>query len=151
MNLSIQLPGLNLKNPIMPATGCFGFRLEYSQFFDLNELGGNIMGSGIGEQRLGNATPRVAETASGMWKAIGLQNPGVNKIIKTQIPFLKQYNIPIIAKVAGSTIEEYVYVAESFSKDNNIDAIELNISCPNVRSEEHTSELQSRGHLVCRL
>lgn len=133
MNLSIQLPGLNLKNPIMPASGCFGFGREYSQFFDLNELGAIIMKSATGEERLGNATPRVAETASGMLNAIGLQNPGVNKIIKTEIPFLKQYNIPIIANVAGSTIEEYVYVAETFSKDNNIDAIELNISCPNVK------------------
>jgi len=133
MNLSIQLPGLNLKNPIMPASGCFGFGREYSQFFDLNELGAIIMKSATGEERLGNATPRVAETASGMLNAIGLQNPGVNKIIKTEIPFLKQYNIPIIANVAGSTIEEYVYVAEAFSKDNNIDAIELNISCPNVK------------------
>src|SRR5690625_7670526 len=68
-----------------------------------------------------------------MLNAIGLQNPGVNKIIKTEIPFLKQYNIPIIANVAGSTIEDYVYIAEAFSKDNNIDAIELNISCTNVK------------------
>lgn len=133
MDLSIQLPGLNLKNPIMPASGCFGFGREYSQFFDLNELGAIIMKSATGEERLGNATPRVAETDSGMLNAIGLQNPGVNKIIEHEVPFLKQFNIPIIANVAGSTIEEYEYVAETFSKDATIDAIELNISCPNVK------------------
>ncbi len=133
MDLSIQLPGLDLKNPIMPASGCFGFGREYSQFFDLNELGAIIMKSATGEERLGNPTPRVAETASGMLNAIGLQNPGVHKIIETEVPFLKQFNIPIIANVAGSTIEEYEYVAEAFSKDASIDAIELNISCPNVK------------------
>ena len=133
MNLSIKLPGLDLKNPIMPASGCFGFGREYSQFFDLNELGAIIMKSATGEERLGNPTPRVAETSSGMLNAIGLQNPGVKNIIKTEIPFLKQYKIPIIANIAGSTIEEYEFVAEAFSKDNNISAIELNISCPNVK------------------
>src|SRR5690625_6574276 len=148
MNLSIQLPGLNLKNPIMPASGCFGFGREYSQFFDLNELGAIIMKSATGEERLGNATPRVAETASGMLNAIGVQNPGVNKIIKTEIPFLKQYNIPIIANVAGSTIEEYVYVAEAFSKDNNIDAIELNISCPNVKEGDRKSTRLNSSHVA---
>lgn len=133
MDLSIQLPGLDLKNPIMPASGCFGFGREYSQFFDLNELGAIIMKSATSEERLGNPTPRVAETASGMLNAIGLQNPGVNKIIEHEVPFLKQFNIPIIANIAGSTIEEYEYVAETFSKDATIDAIELNISCPNVK------------------
>src|SRR5699024_2303819 len=125
--------GLNLKNPIMPASGCFGFGREYSQFFDLNELGAIIMKSATGAERLGNATPRVAETASGMLNAIGLQNPGVNKIIKTEISFLKQYNIPIIAYVDLSKIEEYVNVAEAFSKDYIIDAKKLNISCTNGR------------------
>ncbi len=133
MDLSIKLPGLDLKNPVMPASGCFGFGREYSQFFDLNELGAIIMKSATGEERLGNPTPRVAETASGMLNAIGLQNPGVHKIIETEVPFLKQYDIPIIANVAGSTIEEYEFIAEAFSKDGNIDAIELNISCPNVK------------------
>lgn len=133
MDLSIKLPGLDLKNPIMPASGCFGFGREYSQFFDLNELGAIIMKSATGEERLGNPTPRVAETSSGMLNAIGLQNPGVHKIIETEIPFLKQFEIPIIANIAGSTIEEYEFVAEAFSKDANISAVELNISCPNVK------------------
>jgi len=106
IDLSVKLPGLNLKNPIMPASGCFGFGREYSQFYDLSELGAIIMKAATGEERLGNPTPRVAETASGMLNAIGLQNPGVKEIVKTEIPFLKQFNIPIIANLAGSTVEE---------------------------------------------
>lgn len=133
MGLSIQLPGLDLKNPIMPASGCFGFGREYSQFFDLSELGAIIMKSATGEERLGNPTPRVAETSSGMLNAIGLQNPGVHKIIENEVTFLKQFDIPIIANVAGSTMEEYEFVVEAFSKDASISAIELNISCPNVK------------------
>src|SRR5690625_1586541 len=161
IDLSVSIPGLHLKNPIMPASGCFGFGREYSQFYDLSKLGAVIMKAATGEERLGNPTPRVAETASGMLNAIGLQNPGVEKIVQTEIPFLSQFHIPIIANVAGSTIEEYEKVATVLNESSDLSAIELNISCPNVkeggiqfgidRSEEHTSELQSRGHLVCRL
>ena len=133
IDLSVKLPGLNLKNPIMPASGCFGFGREYSQFYDLSELGAIIMKAATGEERLGNPTPRVAETASGMLNAIGLQNPGVKEIVKTEIPFLKQFDIPIIANLAGSTVEEYEYVAEQLNESTDLSAIELNISCPNVR------------------
>ncbi|MFA1818635.1 dihydroorotate dehydrogenase [Virgibacillus oceani] len=132
-DLSIQLPGLNLKNPIMPASGCFGFGREYSEFYDLGRLGAVIMKAATGKERFGNDTPRVAETASGMLNAIGLQNPGVEKIIETEVPFLAGYNVPIIANVAGSTLEEYEKVAESFNKTNQVSALELNISCPNVK------------------
>ena len=133
IDLSVSLPGLNLKNPIMPASGCFGFGREYSQFYDLSELGAVIMKAATGEARLGNPTPRVAETSSGMLNAIGLQNPGVNKIVETEIPFLADYNIPIIANVAGSTVEEYEYVTSVLNESEHVSAIELNISCPNVR------------------
>lgn len=133
IDLSVSLPGLNLKNPIMPASGCFGFGREYSQFYDLSELGAVIMKAATGEERLGNSTPRVAETSSGMLNAIGLQNPGVNKIVETEIPFLANYHIPIIANVAGSTVEEYEYVTSVLNESEHVSAIELNISCPNVR------------------
>jgi len=133
MDLSVSLPGLHLKNPIMPASGCFGFGREYSQFYDLSELGAIIMKAATGEERLGNPTPRVAETASGMLNAIGLQNPGVKKIVETEVPFLSQFNTPIIANVAGSTVEEYELVTSELNKTDQIAAIELNISCPNVR------------------
>lgn len=133
IDLSVNLPGLKLKNPIMPASGCFGFGREYSQFYDLSKLGAIIMKAATGEARLGNKTPRVAETASGMLNAIGLQNPGVEKIVETEIPFLSQFDIPIIANVAGSTIEEYERVAMVLNDAPDLDAIELNISCPNVK------------------
>lgn len=132
IDLSVSLPGLKLKNPIMPASGCFGFGREYSQLFDLNKLGAVMMKAATGEARQGNATPRVAETASGMLNAIGLQNPGVDKIVETEIPFLSQYDLPIIANVAGSTMEEYEYVTKNLNKAKDLSAIELNISCPNV-------------------
>lgn len=132
-NLAVELPGLSLKNPIMPASGCFGFGREYSNFYDLSRLGAVIIKAATGEARFGNATPRVAETASGMLNAIGLQNPGVEKIVAEQLPFFRSFDTPIIANVAGSTIEEYEAVAAAISKSTDIAAIELNISCPNVK------------------
>lgn len=131
--LAIKLPGLQLKNPVMPASGCFAFGREYSQFYNLNKLGAVIMKAATGSERFGNQTPRVAETASGMLNAIGLQNPGVEKIVKTEVPFLADFDIPIIANVAGSTIEEYEQVAEIFNETDDLAALELNISCPNVK------------------
>ncbi|WP_090238625.1 dihydroorotate dehydrogenase [Lentibacillus halodurans] len=133
MDLSVDLPGLKLKNPVMPASGCFGFGREYSEFYNLRQLGGVIMKAATGEHRLGNDTPRVAETASGMLNAIGLQNPGVEKIIANEVPFLAKYDIPILANVAGSTVEEYVAIAERFNRSESVNALELNISCPNVK------------------
>jgi len=132
MDLSVKLPGLHLKNPVMPASGCFGFGREYSQFYDLSQLGAVIMKAATGSERLGNPTPRVAETASGMLNAIGLQNPGVEKIIETEVPYLASYDTSIIANIAGSTLEEYAFVAKSFN-GTDVHALELNISCPNVK------------------
>lgn len=133
MDLSVSLPGLELNNPVMPASGCFGFGREYSEFYDLSTLGAVIMKAATGEERRGNATPRVAETSSGMLNAIGLQNPGVDAIVKKEVPFLAGYNVPIIANIAGSTIEEYVSVAQKFNHASHVSALELNISCPNVK------------------
>ncbi|SEN61779.1 dihydroorotate oxidase B, catalytic subunit [Amphibacillus marinus] len=133
MSLAVQLPGLSLKNPIMPASGCFSFGKEYSQFYDLSKLGAIMIKAATEHKRLGNATPRVAETKSGMLNAIGLQNPGVDAIINQEIPFLTQFDLPIIANVAGSTIEEYENVTTALAGSDDIAAIELNISCPNVK------------------
>lgn len=133
MDLSIQLPGLELKNPVMPASGCFGFGREYSKFYNLSKLGAIMMKAATGEERLGNPTPRVTETEAGMLNAIGLQNPGVEKIIEREVPFLAQYDTNIIANIAGSSLEEYVFVAKSFNRSKQIHALELNISCPNVK------------------
>ena len=133
MDLSMTLPGLQLKNPIMPASGCFSFGKEYSQFYDLSQLGAVVVKAATLNQRLGNATPRVAETPSGMLNAIGLQNPGVEMIIDQELPHLRNYDLPVIANVAGSTVEEYEQVAKALRRTDQISAIELNISCPNVK------------------
>jgi dihydroorotate dehydrogenase (NAD+) catalytic subunit len=131
--LDIQLPGLNLKNPIMPASGCFGFGREYSQFYDLSQLGAIMIKATTVEPRFGNPTPRVAETSAGMLNAIGLQNPGLEGVMANELPWLEQFDVPIIANVAGSTEEDYVKVAKEISKAPNVHALELNISCPNVK------------------
>lgn len=133
MDISVDLPGLKLKNPIMPASGCFGFGREYSDFYDLSILGAIMMKAATEFERYGNPTPRVAETSSGMLNAIGLQNPGVNKIIANEVDFLSQYDTSLIANIAGSTVEEYVTVAKAFNDTKHVTALELNISCPNVK------------------
>ena len=131
--INISLPGLELKNPIMPASGCFGFGREYAQLYDLSKLGAIMIKATTVETRSGNPTPRVAETAAGMLNAIGLQNPGIDKVMAEELPFLAGYDVPIIANVAGTEIEDYVEVAERISKAPNVHALELNISCPNVK------------------
>ncbi|MBS4221569.1 dihydroorotate dehydrogenase [Lederbergia citrea] len=131
--LRIELPGLSLKNPIMPASGCFGFGKEFSKLYDLNMLGAMMIKATTLEPRFGNPTPRVAETAAGMLNAIGLQNPGLKGVLADELPWLEQFNVPIIANVAGSETEDYVEVAKQISKAPNVKALELNISCPNVK------------------
>lgn len=131
--LHISLPGLDLKNPIMPASGCFSFGREFSQLYDLSELGAIMIKAATEELRMGNKTPRVAETSSGMLNAIGLQNPGVDHIIEHELKYLEQFDVPVIANVAGTKIEDYVEVAKKISKAPNVSALELNISCPNVK------------------
>ncbi|WP_456275556.1 dihydroorotate dehydrogenase [Bacillus sp. AK128] len=132
--LAMELPGLHLKNPIMPASGCFGFGKEYGNLYDLNVLGAIMIKATTVEPRFGNPTPRVAETSSGMLNAIGLQNPGLEKVLSEELPWLEQYDTPIIANVAGSVVEDYVVVAKEISKAKNVHALELNISCPNVKT-----------------
>lgn len=131
--LHIKLPGLDLKNPIMPASGCFSFGEEFSHLYDLSELGAIMIKAATDELRPGNKTPRVAETSSGMLNAIGLQNPGVDHIIENELKFLEQFDVPVIANVAGTKIEDYAEVARKISAAPNVSALELNISCPNVK------------------
>ncbi|MDG4520570.1 dihydroorotate dehydrogenase [Streptococcus suis] len=132
--LAISLPGLDLKNPIIPASGCFGFGQEYADYYDLNQLGSIMIKAITRHPRYGNATPRVAETPAGMLNAIGLQNPGVDVVLSEKLPWLEQHfpDLPIIANVAGFSNEEYAYVSGKISNAPNVKAIELNISCPNV-------------------
>lgn len=132
--LAVSLPGLELKNPIIPASGCFGFGQEYAKYYDLDKLGSIMIKATTQSPRFGNPTPRVAETPSGMLNAIGLQNPGVDAVLSEKLPWLAQHfpNLPIIANVAGFSNDEYAYVSEKISQAENVKAIELNISCPNV-------------------
>lgn len=132
--LAVELPGLKLKNPVIPASGCFGFGREFADWYDLSLLGAIAIKAATEEPRFGNPTPRVAETPSGMLNAIGLQNPGVERIMEEELPWLARYDVPIIANVAGSSVEEYVHVARRISAAPNVQALELNISCPNVKS-----------------
>jgi len=131
--LNIELPGLSLKNPIMPASGCFGFGKEYANFYDLSILGSIMIKATTVETRFGNPTPRVAETHAGMLNAIGLQNPGLDHVMNNELKWLEQFDLPIIANVAGSTEDDYVEVAKKISTASNVAALELNISCPNVK------------------
>jgi dihydroorotate dehydrogenase (NAD+) catalytic subunit len=131
--LHVELPGLSLKNPIMPASGCFGFGREFANLYDLSILGSIMIKATTAQPRFGNPTPRVAETPGGMLNAIGLQNPGLDKVIHEELRWLERFDLPIIANVAGSQTEDYVQVAQEISKAPNVHALELNISCPNVK------------------
>ena len=132
MNLKIKLPGLDLKNPIIPASGTFGFGEEMEKIYDLNILGSIMVKATTVKERLGNPTPRIAEVYGGMLNSIGLQNPGVEKVIE-KLENLKKYDFKVIANIAGETIEDYEKVASILSKIDNVGALELNISCPNVK------------------
>ncbi|WP_144483673.1 dihydroorotate dehydrogenase [Bacillus pumilus] len=132
--LNVELPGLSLKNPIIPASGCFGFGREFASLYDLSVLGGIMIKATTLEPRFGNPTPRVAETGAGMLNAIGLQNPGLKGVLENELPWLEQFDTPIIANVAGSQVDDYVEVAKQISQAKNVHALELNISCPNVKT-----------------
>ena len=132
-DLSVKVAGVDFNSPLIAASGTFGFGHEYSNFYDLSNLGG-ISCKGITlKKRLGNPPPRIAETPSGILNAVGLQNPGVDHFIEKDLPWLKKQGTVIIANIAGNTQEEYGQMAEKLS-DTDIDMIELNISCPNVKS-----------------
>lgn len=132
MNLKVKLPGLDLKNPIIPASGTFGFGEEFANYYDLNILGSIMIKATTEKVKRGNDGVRIAETTAGMLNSIGLQNPGLDVVIKDKLPFLAQYDLPIIANVAGANLDEYVLVAKELSKVANVGALEINISCPNV-------------------
>lgn len=133
MDLRVDLPGLHLKNPVIPASGCFGYGREFAELYDLSLLGGIAIKSATPKERIGNPVPRIAETPGGMLNAIGLQNHGVDYIIEKELPWLAQYDTEIIANVAGATEEDYVEVIRKMNSSPVVKAYELNISCPNVK------------------
>ena len=135
MDLSVNLCGVKLDNPVIPASGTFGFGQEFAQLYDLNILGSISFKGTTKEARFGNPTPRIAECKSGMINAVGLQNPGIEKVISEELPALRRvFNKPIIANISGFSIDEYAYCCEKIDKEEQVAIIEVNISCPNVHN-----------------
>ncbi len=133
VNLKVQLGDIELKNPVMTASGTFGYGEEYADFIDIDALGGIVVKGTTLHHREGNPYPRMAETPKGMLNSVGLQNGGVEKFATEIYPRIKHYNTAIFVNVSGSTIEEYIKVAERINELDHIPGIELNISCPNVK------------------
>lgn len=133
MDLSVDLAGVVLRNPVVVASGTFGFGREYGQFFDLSELGGICCKGLTLHPKEGNPPPRIAETPLGMLNSVGLQNPGVDAFIADELPFLRQHDVKVIANISGNTPEEYGVMCEKLS-EAGVDMIEVNISCPNVKA-----------------
>ena len=131
-NMSVNLAGVELKNPVMTASGTFGSSGEYGEFYDLGTLGAIVTKGVANVPWPGNPVPRIAETKSGMLNAIGLQNPGIDVFLKWDLPLLKQYDTKIIVNVCGKTVEDYCEVVERLS-DEPVDMLEINVSCPNVK------------------
>ena len=131
---NVTLCGLELSNPLIPASGTFGYGYEFAELYDINLLGTFSFKGTTGEARFGNPTPRIADCPSGMINAVGLQNPGVDAVISTELPNLaKCFHKPVMANVCGSSVEEYVMVAEKLAKCEQVGWLEVNISCPNVK------------------
>jgi dihydroorotate dehydrogenase (NAD+) catalytic subunit len=133
VNLDFNIGDLHFKNPVLTASGTFGYGSEYEDFFDVSELGGIVLKGLTCEPREGNSYPRMSETASGMLNAVGLQNKGVDHFEKLIYPKIRKFSTNVIVNVNGSTIDDYVALAERINKLDDIPAIELNISCPNVK------------------
>lgn len=131
--LNTEIAGIKMKNPVMVASGTFGYGEEPSQFMDLDKLGAIITKTVTLKAREGNPPPRIAETSSGMLNSIGLQNKGIKDLIKNQLPFLKKYKVPVIVNIAGESANEYGELAKILNKEPLVKGIELNISCPNVK------------------
>ena len=135
VNTKVTLSGIELDNPIIPASGTFGFGYEFAQIYDINILGTFSFKGTTKEARFGNPTPRIAECPSGMINSVGLQNPGIDKVIGEELPKLKKcFNKPVIANISGFSIDEYTYCCERIDKQDQVGIIEVNISCPNVHN-----------------
>lgn len=133
MNTKVTLCGIELDNPVIPASGTFGFGYEFAELYDINELGTFSFKGTTRDPRFGNPTPRIAECTSGMINAVGLQNPGVEAVIAWELPKLKQcFHKPVMANVSGFSVEDYAYTCEKLDKEEQVGWLEVNVSCPNV-------------------
>lgn len=137
VDLSVDLAGIRLRSPVVTASGCFASGREVSEFIDLKKLGAVVVKSMTLEPWPGKRTPRMAETPSGMLNAIGLQNHGVEHFIQVDLPWLNRMGVPIIASIAGNTVQEYIYVAEALAGAPGVVALEVNISCPNLEDRNN--------------
>ncbi len=131
-DLSVSVCGVPFQNPVIAASGCFGFGQEMAEYVNLNALGGISIKGLTPKPRLGNPAPRIAETPSGMLNSVGLQNPGIDAFLEVELPRLAKLNCRILANVAGSSVEDYAYMTEKLA-NQPVDMVELNISCPNVK------------------
>ncbi|MBO4498341.1 MAG: dihydroorotate dehydrogenase [Lachnospiraceae bacterium] len=132
-DISVTLSGLRLDNPIIPASGTFGFGEEFAQLYDINVLGSFSFKGTTREKRFGNPTPRIAECEGGMLNSVGLANPGIDEVIGEELPALRKiFKKPVVANISGFSIDEYVYNCERIDKEDQVGIIEVNISCPNV-------------------
>lgn len=133
VNTKVDLCGIELSNPVIPASGTFGYGYEFANLYDINELGTFSFKGTTKEPRFGNPTPRIAECTAGMINAVGLQNPGVEKVISEELPKLKKcFNKPVMANVSGFSVEDYAYTCEMLDKCDQVGWLEVNVSCPNV-------------------
>lgn len=135
VNTKVTLSGLELDNPVIPASGTFGFGYEFAELYDINILGSFSFKGTTKEPRFGNPTPRIAECPMGMINSVGLQNPGIDKVISEELPKLKKcFNKKVIANISGFSVDEYSYCAERIDKEEQVGIIEINVSCPNVHN-----------------
>ena len=133
VNTKVNLCGITLDNPVIPASGTFGFGYEFSELYDINMLGTFSFKGTTRDARFGNPTPRIAETPNGMINAVGLQNPGVERVLTEELPKMKKvFHKPVMANVSGFSVEDYVYTVEKLENEDSIGWFEVNISCPNV-------------------
>lgn len=132
--LAVDFAGLSLKNPILTASGTFGYGREFAELYDLSLLGGVVVKGTTAEPRKGNGVPRIAETPAGLLNSVGLQNPGIDRVIESELPFLRAFDTACIVNIAGHSVEDYRMVAEKLAPVPGVDALEVNISCPNVAS-----------------
>ena len=133
MGLNVNLCGIELSNPVIPASGTFGYGYEFAEIYDINVLGTFSFKGTTRDARFGNPTPRIAECTAGMINAVGLQNPGVGKVISEELPKLKKcFNKPVMANISGFSVEDYAYTCEKLDKEEQVGWLEVNISCPNV-------------------
>lgn len=135
VNISTELSGITLSNPVIPASGTFGYGYEFNEYYDINILGSFSFKGTTREERFGNPVPRIAECPEGMLNSVGLQNPGIENVIKRELPKLKEcFKKPVIANISGFSIEEYAYCSKMIDKEEQVGIIEVNISCPNVHN-----------------